>query len=116
MAAHGAGTRAGDASEAAALREVFGAGDGPLASSVKPATGHLVGAAGALNLAVAALAVARGTVPPTLNLENLDPDCAGIDWVPAEARDAEVGLALALARGLEGQNVALALRAVREGE
>ena len=116
VAAHGAGTRAGDASEAAALREVFGAGDGPLASSVKPATGHLVGAAGALNLAVAALAVARGTVPPTLNLENLDPDCAGIDWVPAEARDAEVGLALALARGLEGQNVALALRAVREGE
>ena len=79
---------------------------------MKPATGHLGAAAGALNAAVAALAVAHGAMPPTLNLENLDPACDGIDWVPKEAREAKVGLALALARGLEGQNVALALRAV----
>jgi 3-oxoacyl-[acyl-carrier-protein] synthase II len=111
VAAHGSGTRLGDASEAAALRSALG-GDGVLASSVKPATGHLVAAAGALNAAVAALAVARGAVPPTLNLENVDPACGGVDWVPNESREAQVRVALALARGLEGQAVALALRGV----
>jgi len=81
------------------------------ASSVKPATGNLVGAAGALNAAVAALTIARQTVPPTLNLEHLDPACGGIDWIAKEAREARVSIALALARGLEGQTVTLALRA-----
>ncbi len=101
----------GDASEARAFRAVFGGRRDLLASSVKPATGHLVGGAGALNAAVAALAVSRGAVPPTLNLDELDPACDGLDWVPGAAREAQVGLALALARGLEGQNVALVLRA-----
>jgi 3-oxoacyl-[acyl-carrier-protein] synthase II len=110
VAAHGDGTKDADASEAAGLRHAFG-DDNLLASSVKPATGNLVGAAGALNAAVAALAIARRTLPPTLNLENLDPACAGIDWIAKEAREAEVKVAVALARGLEGQNVALALRA-----
>jgi 3-oxoacyl-[acyl-carrier-protein] synthase II len=111
VAAHGTGSRDGDASEAAGLREVFGA-NGTAASSVKGATAHLIGAAGALNVGVAALALARGALPPTLNLENLDPDCDGVDWVPKEAREARVDVALAVARGLEGQNVALALRRV----
>jgi len=111
VAAHGSGTRLGDASEAAALRRALGA-DGVLASSVKPATGHLVAAAGALNAAVATLAIARGSVPPTLNLEAVDPACAGVDWVPREGRQARVRLALALARGLEGQVVALAMRGI----
>jgi 3-oxoacyl-[acyl-carrier-protein] synthase II len=111
VAAHGSGGRQEDASEAAGLRSVFD-GEGVVASSVKGATGHLVGAAGALNVAVAALAVARGAVPPTLNLENLDPDCEGIDWAPGEARETPVENAVAVARGLEGQNVALALRRV----
>ena len=110
VAAHGSGTRLGDASEARALERVFGQNGGPAASSVKPATGHLLGGAGALNAAVAALAIARGTIPPTLNLQNPDPACR-LDWVPGEARETEVGQALALARGLEGQNVALAMRA-----
>jgi 3-oxoacyl-[acyl-carrier-protein] synthase II len=90
---------------------VFGNDAEVAASSVKPATGHLVGGAGALNVAVAALAVSNGVVPPTLNLEHPDPDCDGLDWVPREARRTEVGQALALARGLEGQNVVLAIRA-----
>jgi 3-oxoacyl-[acyl-carrier-protein] synthase II len=110
VAAHGDGTRDGDASEAAGLSGAFGA-NGILASSVKPATGNLVGAAGALNAAVAALALARQTAPPTLNLEHLDPACAGVDWIAKEAREVRANVALALARGLEGQNVALALRA-----
>lgn len=109
LAAHGAGTRDGDASEAAALRGTFDGGS-LVASSVKPAVGHLVGGAGALNVALAALAIARGAVPPTLNLENLDPACEGVDWVPKEARELRVDLSVAVARGLEGQNAALALR------
>jgi 3-oxoacyl-[acyl-carrier-protein] synthase II len=110
VAAHGDGTTDGDASEAAGLRAAFG--DGVMrASSVKPATGNLVGAAGALNAAIAALAVARGAMPPTLNLENLDPACEGVDWIAKEAREAQVRTAVAVARGLEGQNVTLALRA-----
>lgn len=111
VAAHGSGTRLGDASEARALERVFGHNGSVAASSVKPATGHLLGGAGALNAAVAALAIARGTVPPTLNLQRPDPACR-LDWVPGEARETEVGQALALARGLEGQNVALAMRAI----
>jgi 3-oxoacyl-[acyl-carrier-protein] synthase II len=107
VAAHASGTRRGDASEAAALRSAL---DAPAASSVKPATGHLGTAAGALNAAVAALALARGAMPPTLNLDDLDPACDGVDWVAEEGREAELGMALALARGLEGQTVALALR------
>jgi 3-oxoacyl-[acyl-carrier-protein] synthase II len=113
VAAHGSGTRLGDASEARALRAVFGERNGaPLVSSVKPATGHLGAGAGALNLAVAALAVHRGQAPPTLNLSSPDPSCAGIELIAGEARAAPIRQALALARGLEGQNVALAVRGV----
>jgi 3-oxoacyl-[acyl-carrier-protein] synthase II len=111
VATHGSGTRAGDASEARALRSVFGDGGKVAASSVKPATGHLIGGAGALNAAVATLAISNGVVPPTLNLEHPDPECDGLDLVPRESRRTQVRQALALARGLEGQNVALAIRA-----
>ena len=54
-------------------------------------------------------------MPPTLNLEHLDPAATGIDWIAKEARETRVEVALALARGLEGQNVALALRASMTG-
>jgi 3-oxoacyl-[acyl-carrier-protein] synthase II len=112
VAAHGSGTRLGDVSEARALRRVFGDGAGRVsASSVKPATGHLVAGAGALNAAVAALAVARRAVPPTLNLERLDAECLGADWVTGSAREQRIERALAVARGVEGQTVALALQA-----
>jgi 3-oxoacyl-[acyl-carrier-protein] synthase II len=111
VAAHASGTRLGDASEAAALRRVFGESEGtPAVSSVKPATGHLGAGAGALNLAVAALAVHHGQVPPTLNLEHPDPNTAGLDLVSGKTREAPIGQAIAVARGLEGQNVAVAVR------
>src|SRR4051794_15129653 len=112
VAAHGSGTALGDVTEAAALRTVFGSSNVTAASSVKPATGHLCAGAGALNAAVAALAVHHGAMPPTLNLKNSDPTCNGVDWIPNEAREAEVRQSIALARGFEGQNVALAFRAV----
>lgn len=112
VATHGCATRLGDASEASALRRTFPAPEHrPVASSVKPATGHLVAAAGALNAAVCALAIDGGAVPPTLNLDRPDPACQGLDWVPGQARETPVRTALALARGLEGQQIALALTA-----
>lgn len=113
IAAHGSGTQKGDPSEARALRSVFGErAKGVAGSSVKAATGHLMAAAGALNVAVAALALEHQVLPPTLNLDAVDPQCA-FDWVGGKPREARVEQALALARGLGGQNVALALRAVR---
>ncbi|GFJ83380.1 hypothetical protein [Phytohabitans houttuyneae] len=111
VATHGCATVLGDASEHAGLRAALGAGADTVASSVKPAVGHLVAAAGAVNVAVAALAVREDVVPPTLNLEDPDPRCA-FDWVPGQARQIPVRRALALARGLHGQNVALALAGV----
>lgn len=119
VASHGSGTQRGDASEGQALSAVFGGGanggregGAPMVSSVKPATGHLGAAAGALNVAVAALAVHRRQAPPTLNLTDPDPRCGGSDWIAGEARARPMRNALALARGLEGQNMALAVRAV----
>lgn len=118
IATEGNGTVAGDASEARTIGSVFG-GDAAgstasrlCASSVKGATGHLVAGAGALNASVAALALSSQRVPPTLNLDDPAPDCA-LDWVPGTSREIDTEYALALARGLEGQNVALAFRAVQ---
>lgn len=113
LAAHGDGTRLGDASEANAIASVFGDGASRIvASSIKAATGNTIAAAGALNAAVAALALHHDVVPPTLNLEHPDPDCNHADWVPRESRELAVTHALALARGFAGQNVALGLKAV----
>jgi 3-oxoacyl-[acyl-carrier-protein] synthase II len=112
VAADGCATPLGDASEAAALRSAFGAAASRIAaSSVKAATGNLVAGSGALSVAVAALAIRQHTIPPTLNLTNVDSRCEGIDWVPGKARELEVRHAVALGRGLEGQNVALVLQA-----
>lgn len=111
VATQGNGTKRGDESEAVALRSLFGDSGKPAASSVKAATGDMIGGSGALNAAVAALAVHHGKVPPTLNLEHVDPACAGIDWVPKEAREVKVQRALALARGFEGQSVAVLMKA-----
>ena len=70
----------------------------------------MVGAAGALNVAVAALALHHQLAPPTLNLSHPDPAC-NLDWVSGQARELRADQALALARGLDGQNVALTMRA-----
>jgi 3-oxoacyl-[acyl-carrier-protein] synthase II len=107
VVADGAGTPGGDQSEARALAAVFG--EGVAASSVKAATGHLVAGAGALNVAVAALAAHHQLVPPTLNLDHPDPGCPG-DWVAGAARKMQVNNVVAVARGFDGQNVALVLR------
>lgn len=110
VATHGCATALGDVSEVSALRLAFGDHlDRLCGSSVKPATGHLIAGAGALNVAVAALACHHQAVPPTLHLDDPDPACADLDAVPHEARETTVRNAVAVARGLEGQQVALAL-------
>ncbi|MEP7105812.1 MAG: beta-ketoacyl synthase N-terminal-like domain-containing protein, partial [Chloroflexota bacterium] len=105
VAAHASGTRLGDSSEAAGLSAALG--PAPVVSSVKAATGHLGAAAGALNAAVALLALERQVAPPTLNLLDPDPACP-VDAVALQAREVRMQHALAVARGLEGQCAVLA--------
>ncbi|MFJ5231390.1 beta-ketoacyl-[acyl-carrier-protein] synthase family protein [Kitasatospora sp. NPDC088391] len=106
--AHGTGTRAGDAAEAAAVRSVFGP-DGPPVSSTKAVTGHLLGASGVVEAAVSVLALRRGLLPPTHNLDDPDPGCA-LDHVRAGARPAPgVGHVLSNSFGFGGHNVSLLL-------
>ncbi|KLL12383.1 MULTISPECIES: beta-ketoacyl synthase [Protofrankia] len=109
IASHGCATTLGDLSETQAIRRSLAAhADSVWASSVKPQTGHLVAGAGALNAAIAALALDAGVAPATANLDDPDPGC-DLDWIPGQPREARLTGALALARGLAGQQVALAL-------
>jgi 3-oxoacyl-[acyl-carrier-protein] synthase II len=110
VAAHGSGTRLGDPSETQGLRGAFGTEASVAASSVKGATGHLVGGAGALNAAVAILAAHHHTMPPSIHLDQPDPLC-DFNWVAKSARPFALDHTVALARGLFGQTVALAVRA-----
>jgi 3-oxoacyl-[acyl-carrier-protein] synthase II len=84
--AHGTSTRANDATETAAIKQVFGADAARIpVSSTKSMHGHLMGAAGALEFAVATLALAHGAVPPTAHLDEADPEC-DLDYVSEGAR------------------------------
>ncbi|MEV4555502.1 beta-ketoacyl-[acyl-carrier-protein] synthase family protein [Kitasatospora sp. NPDC049285] len=103
--AHGTGTKLGDRAEASALRAVFGP-DGPSVSSTKGATGHLLGAAGAVEAAVCALAVAEGVLPPTLNLEQPDP-ADGLRHVRGAAERRPVRYALSNSFAFGGHNLSL---------
>jgi 3-oxoacyl-[acyl-carrier-protein] synthase II len=106
--AHGTSTRPSDPIETRVLRTVLGGGV-PV-SSTKSMTGHLLGAAGALEAAATALALDRGVLPPTINLETPDPAC-DLDYVPGRARRSRAGAALSTSMGFGGHNVCLALRA-----
>ncbi len=101
--AHGTATGKGDAVEAAAVREVFGKRP-PLVSSTKGATAHMMGAGGITEVIACLQAIGTGTVPPTINLNEVDPDCTGIDFVANEARQATVEVAMSNAFGFGGQN------------
>ena len=109
--AHGTSTPAGDPAEVAAIKSVFGEHARRLmVSSTKSMTGHLLGAAGGIEAVAVALALARGIIPPTINLERPDPTC-DLDFVPAQARTQRVTAALSNLFGFGGHNVTLALKA-----
>ena len=91
-------------------REVFGEhADGILISSIKPATGHMMGASGALEVAVTALALKEGVIPPTLNYETPDPEC-DLDCVPNQARRVALRAGMSISAGLGGHNAAVLLQ------
>lgn len=107
--AHGTSTPFNDAIETAAVKEVFGAAADDLwISSTKGCTGHLLGAAGALEAAYTALAIQRNEAPPTANYETPDPEC-DLDYVPCKSRQREISAALSNSFGFGGTNVCLAL-------
>jgi 3-oxoacyl-[acyl-carrier-protein] synthase II len=102
--AHGTSTPLGDAAETKAIKDVFGDHAYELAvSSTKSMMGHTFGAAGAIEGIMCALALRDGVLPPTINYRNPDPDC-DLDYVPNEARDAKIDVALSNAMGLGGHN------------
>ena len=103
--AHGTSTPLNDASETVAIKAVLGdeIAHEVAVSSTKSMTGHMLGAAGAVEGAVCALAIERGVVPPTIHYETPDPDC-DLDYVPNEARELDVTLALSNSFGFGGQN------------
>jgi 3-oxoacyl-[acyl-carrier-protein] synthase II len=102
--AHGTSTPQGDLAETRALKDVFGDHAYRLAvSSTKSVTGHLFGAAGAVEAMFTVLALHHGVLPPTINYQVPDPDC-DLDYVPNEARRSQVEVALSNAMGLGGHN------------
>src|SRR5437867_1932189 len=109
--AHGTSTPTGDPIEVTAVKSVLGEhARHVMMSSTKSMTGHLLGAAGGLEAVVTALTLARGIVPPTINLEKPDPQC-DLDFVPNQARAFPVKGALSNSFGFGGHNVALAMKA-----
>src|SRR6201984_1773682 len=93
--AHGTSTPLGDAAETRAIKQVFGAHAHELAvSSTKSMMGHTFGAAGAIEAIMCVLALRDGVLPPTINYRIPDPEC-DLDYVPNEARQVQVGVALA---------------------
>lgn len=110
--AHGTSTLPNDRTETIAVKRTFGEHARKLMlASTKSMTGHLLGAAGALEAAVCVLTIQRGVVPPTINQENPDPEC-DLDCVPNQKRNVRVTAALSNSMGFGGHNATLAFRAV----
>jgi len=109
--AHGTSTPAGDAAETRALKLVFGdtLPTRPLVSSTKGATGHTLGAAGAVEAIFTVLALHHGLLPPTINQLVPDPDC-DLDYIPNTARAEQVDVALSNSFGFGGHNSVVAFR------
>lgn len=111
--AHGTSTPLGDIAETVAVKKVFSSAVNNLAiSSTKSAIGHTLGASGGIEAIACILAIQNKTIPPTLNHDNVDPECAGLDYVPNVARDARVRTAMNNSFGFGGHNACLIFREV----
>ncbi|MEY4299088.1 MAG: hypothetical protein RIR25_324 [Verrucomicrobiota bacterium] len=110
--AHGTSTPIGDACETLAVKGAFGDhARGLLVSSTKSMTGHLLGAAGAVEMAACVMAMRDGIVPPTINLDHPDPQC-DLDYVPNKAREKKVRVAVSNSFGFGGHNSSLLIKAI----
>jgi 3-oxoacyl-[acyl-carrier-protein] synthase II len=108
--AHGTSTSQGDIAETQAIKTVFGDWAKKIAvSSTKGATGHMLGAAGAVEMAVCALAIKNGVVPPTINYQVPDPEC-DLDYVPNTAREMKVNAIINNSFGFGGHNASIAAK------
>src|SRR5205085_224347 len=108
--AHGTSTDIGDKLETLAIKRAFGEHAYKVAiSSTKSMTGHLLGGAGGLEAGITVLALRNQKVPPTINLENSDPEC-DLDYVPNKARSLEMDFAMSNSFGFGGTNGALLFR------
>jgi len=108
---HGTSTPQGDVAECQAIRKVFGdwADQGLKVSSSKSMTGHMLGAAGGVEAIVSILALQRGVIPPTINVDDQDPECR-LDVVPNVAREARLEAVMSNSFGFGGTNAVLAFR------
>ncbi|HPJ83007.1 MAG: beta-ketoacyl-ACP synthase II [Bacteroidales bacterium] len=112
--AHGTSTPLNDPIETMAIKLALGDTQArkTLISSTKSMTGHMLGAAGAVEIIATALALKEGIIPPTIGLENPDPQC-DLDYVPSKARQAEITLALSNSLGFGGHNACVALQKIK---
>ena len=112
--AHGTSTPFNDANETKAIKTVFGAHARKMAiSSTKSMTGHMLGAAGGAEAVVAVLALTRGWIPPTINYTTPDPDC-DLDFVPNQARQMKIDVALSNSFGFGGTNGTVIFRRLKD--
>ena len=109
--AHGTGTQLNDKAETKAIKLALGEAEAHKVriSSTKSMTGHMLGAAGAVELIVSALALQEGIVPPTIGLTSPDPEC-DLDYTPLKAVKADLEIAISNSLGFGGYNACVALR------
>ena len=110
--AHGTGTPLNDVAETEAIKKAFG-GDlkNVLVSSTKSMTGHMLGAAGAVEAIISVLTLAKGSLPPTAGLREPDPEC-DLDYIPLSARKVRPGLSMSVSLGFGGHNACVAFKSV----
>ena len=111
--AHGTSTHVGDIAESNAIAKMFGdkvQNPNLSVSSTKSMTGHMLGGAGAAEAIISILAMRDGIVPPTINLDNQDPEVANLDYTPHKAKEKEMNTVLSNSFGFGGHNAVLVFK------